>query len=633
MVYASPDDLFSQQSPTFSALTAGDKVEVFFKGSGLHTIAGPVPFVDINKTYGRTEAGILQSINNKITINGKIVKTSGVTSTTPGSGTAAIIKAVDDLQNLFTCDGGLFEIKCGSTVLLSASGAKVNSFNANKSNDNWLFTSDYTVELEYYTTISGYSGVKRGSDSWSLEPIEEYLAMDTSLSVNTKGEYHNPQLKPTAPSAGSPQPGAGGGTPGSQGVALRIVNIPQFKLSRKLTAEGISNTTGCATGDYTAYLNARDWVTSKLREAFNGPYGQGGAHTGSSLYLYNHLRTINFSQIEGTYEVNDTWLAMPTGIKYVEDYTIESSSDDKLIKTVRVQGTIQGLSMASTGVHGGASGIMPTGSGVMSLQGFRSGVSGSFTQSNLEITGPSNNATSSNTFFDNKYQNANSGWIYDIKPYLYRRAHIGLNSPERTTDYISQNTTPQPPPNNPVYCKENFLNIIPVSTNETHDPRKGSISYNYQFNNQFRFLSGVLSESISMNDTGPTDVINEAFVLGRRLGPVLQSLGSKTSAKRDLTFEIIVLPPSSWKGIFLNQTECPLYTGGQTYSGINSIIEGMKPFGDRLATYFPPGRTGDTGQVYVAKDDHSWNPTEGRYVRQISWVYQTCNISRNWIDT
>jgi hypothetical protein len=240
----------------------------------------------------------------------------------------------------------------------------------------------------------------------------------------------------------------------------------------------------------------------------------------------------------------------------------------------------------------------------------------------------------------NKYINAASGWLNDIKPYLYRRAHIALNSPDRNSLYINPAASPAPPPRNPVYSKENILNIIPVSTTEAHDPRKGTINYTYEFNNKFTLISGVLAESININDTGPVDIINEAFVLGRRLGPVLQSLGSKTSSKKDITIEVTVMPPTGLAGFVMTNKECPLWTGGTVYSTISGIIDGLKPFGDRSTSIFGnlsnETRTGGTnniaGQVYVSQDNQTWNPTEGRFSRSISWTYQTCTNARSYLD-
>ena len=652
----------------FRSQAAGDKIQVFFNGSGIHSIAGPVPFVKISKSFNNSEAGILQSIVNKVILTGKIVKTSGITDTTPGEGTSGIISAINSLENLFSASGTnnnykTFEIKCGSSSLLKADGVKVNSVNIDKSNDNWIFSADYNIELEYYTSISGFSGVKKGSDSWSLEPLEEYIYTAFSNSVTTKAEYYNPRLKPTAPTTSVPVPGAGAnpaaGTASNAGSAdLQVLSIPRFKLSRKLTAEGVPTFyNGLTTGNYSAYLNAKAWIAQRLADPFAGAYGSGGPTFNSSaisslsnfstIFLYNHLRTVNFSETEGTYEVNDTWLAMPNAIRYTEDYTIETSTDNKFIRTVRVQGSINGLSMSNMSVASGGSGLIPNSSGLLDLSFANSSGTGSFLSdtsvpdlSNSTSPSLSSSAAGSNTSYDGKnfygakYLNAMSGWTNDIKPYLYRRAHLPTNLTniaDRTVDYVNPATAASFPPSNPIYCKSNVLNPIPISTSETHDPRKGSINYSYEFNNKFTFISGVLAENITVNDTGPTDVINEAFVLGRALGPVLQNLGTVTSAKKDLTFEVFVVPPSGPSAFFMTQAGCPLWTGGTVYQAIIGIIEGFKPFGARN-DLFGNTRSALSAQVYLSKDDHSWNPTEGHYTRQVSWTYQTCNISRSWMD-
>jgi hypothetical protein len=549
------------------------------------------------------------------------------------------------MTNLFSQDAGIFQIRCGSTNILEGSGVKINSFNINKNNDNWIFSADYSIDLEYTSPASGQF-IKSASDAWSLEPMEEYVYSSFARNIQQKSEYHNPKLKPTAPNSSSVgsmvPPGTTGSTMPFGSIDLNFLNIPQFKLSRRITAEGIpSGSGGHINRNYSAYLNAKNWVASRLAEPFNGAYGSGGPTFNSSamssitnfsnLFLYNHLRSTNFNELAGTYEVNETWLAMPTGIKYVEDYTVDSSTDERFIRTVKVQGSIKGLMIVSLPIMSGSSGLIPNNSGVIDLSYSKSsGLGGSVTQNVPDLTGST--ASADGQIYSNKYQNALSGWINDIKPYLYRRASSLIDLDKSSDDYIPFGT-PQPAAKNPIYCKQKLLNIIPISTNEGHDPRKGTISYSYEFNDKFRFISGVLAESISINQTGPVDVINEAFVLGRRLGPVLQSLGSKTSAKKDLTFEVIVVPPSSWRGFMLSNEECPLYTGGQTYKAINTIIEGFKPFGDRQASVFGTFvRSNDNGQVYVSQDNTNWNPTEGRYTRTVGWIYQTCNLSRSYLD-
>jgi hypothetical protein len=625
--------------------------------------------LNLSTTYNRSEAGILFSTTTKMTLDGKILRVNDTNVTPTGTGIAAILGASQKMIEVFGATTGTFQIKCSNDLIFEACGVRVNSFDLNKTNDNWVFSADYRVELEYNRpAISGHL-IKNGSDSWSLEPMEEYIYASLPKTIRQKPEYSNPNLRPKEPTIDNQVPildnnGTSQGDP--RDFSLNFINIPQFKLSRKISAEGIFGGTGlCHTTtpasnfpnseiakDYSAYLNAKNWVAARLAEPFGGVYGvgpsgagptfsSGAIHTiadleGNNLFLYNHLRTTNFDSIVGRYEVNETWLAMPTGIRYVEDYSIESSTDERFLRTVRVQGTVKGLMIAQLPIMSGASGVIPNESGIIDIRySMNNGTSGTTVLNIIDLSGLGDKTLSrDNNFYNTKYENALSGWINDIKPYLYRRASFPINLENSSESYADYLVDPNKPPNNPIYCLQRLLNIIPISTTEGHDPRKGTISYTYEFNDKFRFLSGVLSESLTINQTGPVDVINEAFVLGRRLGPVLQSLGAKTSAKKDVIFEVIVFPPSSVNGFFLTEPECPLFTGGTIYSGIKDIIEGLKPFGDRSTEMFGSilARENEEGQVYVSQDNYSWNPMEGRYSRTIGWIYQTCNLSKSYLD-
>jgi hypothetical protein len=312
-------------------------------------------------------------------------------------------------------------------------------------------------------------------------------------------------------------------------------------------------------------------------------------------------------------------------VSYIEDYTIESSTDRQNVKSVRVQGNIKGLSVSSLPIMSGISGLMPKNNGVIDLTDYNSeSSSGSFAvpPKNLD----SNSPTVAN-IGPHKYLNAYSGWINDIKPYLYRRACSITNSLDRNTSYISSIYTPPPPPNNPIYSYERLLNIIPTSTSEALDPRKGTISYSYEFSNRFSLFKGVLSENITISNNMPTDVVNEAFVIGRQLGPVLQYMGTTTSATKSVTIELVVPPPSSMKGCLLTNSECPLYIHGPTYSGVKTLISGLRPFGPRVNIFGNMNRAATTGSVQITKDDISWSPAEGRFTKSVEWVYQPCQIN------
>ena len=658
------DNINSINTMCHQAGHSGPVVQVLFKGSGVHTVGGPTPFVELSTSVESNSVGIPESTTTKITLTGKIVRPQAANAT--GSGISHVLSGIQCLGKLFKPEEfGDFKVQCNSngsaSDLYTISGVKVVSVDVSKTSDNWVQTADYTVVLEgYKSAISGYS-VKGLVDSWSIESLEDYTYSNFTINnITQKQEYHNPNLKPTQPSPNAPQPGgnqSGGGgggiSPNVSNATLNVVTVPQFKVSRTVSAIGIPSGTGCGASSNTGlmnyvYLSAKAWVDSRLNLSLSNSTNtsSGVISLTNSItyvvptyhlatgYLYNHIRSSNFSIMEGKYEVIDNWIAMPTGIGFVEDYSIDMSTDEKYLHTISVKGEIRGLSLGgSFGGSGNTHHVTGNMINVPSITGY-SGTLSHFVPDVMTST------SAAITLTPNKYENAVSGWINDIKPYLYRRACVAMSTADRTVGYVapySVGSTAQPP-NNPVYAKHGLLNIIPVSTSESHNTRKGTISYSYDFNNKFTMISGVISENVNIEDTGPVDVIGEAFVLGRALGPVLQNLGTKTTAKKSVSIEVTVVPPSSLAGFFMQNSVCPLWTGGTIFTTITGILEALKPFGDRASSFIgasPVTRgaaTNDTGQVFVSQDNQSWDPTNGKYVRSVAWNYQQCTNSRNWLN-
>jgi hypothetical protein len=616
-------------------------VIVYFNGSGIHKAAGPTPMVELSSNVERNDIGEPMVINNTITVMGKVVKNSGIKN---------VMEGIKQLKNIFKPDScGLFRITCDSSEIYSASGVRFVSLDFNQTSDNWVNTAEYVAKLEYLEP--GYSGwyVKSYSDNWNIEPLEDYVYADDKIPITHKVEYDNPKIKQAATAGGGGPAQPRGATP-TASYELPYRSIPQFKVSRTISAVGIPSGTGSCNPigstiplnmypalAVSAFYEAKKWVEGRASSVFSSP-NTIWTPMGGSGYLYNHLRVVNFDIHAGKYEITDTWLGMPTGISFIEDYTIETSTDDKYIHTVSVQGEIRGLNIANPSITGTPY-VKDSGNPIkLDLTGIGTGLltDKSFSPApSIESSQTANTASSYAKIKASKYANALSGWIYDVKPYLYRRACIGMNSKDdRTKGYVGTPTNPPQPPNNPIYSKHNVLNIIPISTSETHNVKRGSISYNYQFNNKFTIISGVLYENVSMEDTGPTAVIGEAFVLGRALGPVLQSLNTTTSARKTITIELGVVPPTSMNGFFITHSDCPLYTGGTIYKTVSGMIEGFKPFGDRIANIFGSAatRTNMAGQAYLSQDTQQWEPNSGRYVRTVGWVYQQCTSAKSYLD-
>jgi hypothetical protein len=639
MVYSVPDI-----DNNFSVLAdppPDRNVRIRYNDQYIHQITeGNVPLISIKEASNTNDNGELYSSTVNLTLNGKILpKTIG--------GTSGILSRYVDLTNLFYGTGtvgnsgynGILEVRCGSTdpgtTVFAATGVRIKSINLDSSQDNWVLGADYSVELEYYMPRALWTGyyVKNTVDSWTIEPLEDYVYASSS-GIKFRGaqqEFHNPKMKPTAPTSAA-------GQPSTLPAVTTLYTIPQYKISRKISAVGLPSLTGLS-GTFTAYQEAQKWVKDRIGLTYLGT-GTGDPHISlldSTPYLYNHLRTINFSIHAGSYEVNETWLAMPVKIGYTEDYTVETSSDEAFNKTVKINGTIKGLARANSGVMSGVSGLNPYQSvidlsGAMAAKTETEGVGYS-----LRDADPSTTVSNITTISSLKYQNAYNAWIEDIKPYIYRRASMVINSFDRNQSPLSYITTPPSPPNDPTLTIEKPLNPNPVSLSETHDPRKGTINYSCEFTNKFKYFDETVAESITISDDNPIDVVNEAFVLGRRLGPVLQGLGTITSAKKTIDLEVMVVPPTSLAGFFMSSYLCPLYINGELYTKIDTLINQLKPFGDRANTIFGSygtriPTTQDQGNLYIAQDSHSWDPTEGVYRRSVQWVYQHCSTTTKQMD-
>jgi hypothetical protein len=83
----------------------------------------------------------------------------------------------------------------------------------------------------------------------------------------------------------------------------------------------------------------------------------------------------------------------------------------------------------------------------------------------------------------------------------------------------------------------------------------------------------------------------------------------------------------------MKNNSCPVWTGGYIFQTCEAIIEGQKPYGQRLGTgtNLPDSQTKGVytntlgpfnGDVFVKSDTYSWNPSEGRYTRNVEWIYQ-----------
>lgn len=659
---------------TLNSNTNNNLVDIIIAGSSIPAMVGPTPLVDISRTY-TNEDGYLSTITESITLNGKIVpKTSG-------TGFSPIMSGINALKNLLSkCSVTTLEIKCSGTIVYSSTGVLIKQFNANKTDDNWTRTADFTIELENKLDASGQKKkVEDQVETWSIEPLEEVSYLGFNQLVYSNSEYLSPDMKPTAPSRGAgipapfvnsnPTSSAAGGNNNGPGT-LGVNTVGQYRITRRLSAKGLVavSGTGCLSPTRTEannikVANAKEWVEEQAGtiEQPNTPKPSGSIHIpsivntstiGTGIVLYNHVRSISTDFYNGTYEMTDTWIAMPTGTTHTESFTIDCSTADNFTKTIRVAGNIAGLIAYDHNKKTDHSfltqQVSPSGKFIPNLSiGANSSektgqINGGLNIASLPSSTPAKVTT---TMKDNKYQNAKDAWEKTIKPYLYRRACLGMDQYGKNQRQASNEIDPRIP-ESPAFFKDRPLNTIPVSTSEGHDPMRGTISYTYEFNNKYRAIPGVISENINVTHDAPADNISETSVLGRYLGPIIQSVG-KTNARKTLTIDIVVQPPQGIAGSIPDGVHSPvgLYTDLRNY--IDKFVDGHAPFYPRDVSLFGGVAKNNTngtaqtfdraggavpGTVFVQSNQETWNPTEGRFSKTISWIYQQCDATKHWLD-
>jgi hypothetical protein len=270
-------------------------------------------------------------------------------------------------------------------------------------------------------------------------------------------------------------------------VGESIHNPRSYRISHSLSATGKTVYNHDGVIDKPAWQQARDFVLTRLVSHENGHYpnvagqiGSGTVNLVNSYGGYNHVRTEQINQTNGTYSVSENWL-LSSG-KCLENFsmTTSTSSSEPFI-TVSIDGTIKGLSN-----------IPPDKLGDPVL---------------TAVNGAYANAL-------NKYNDVSNYGQFGLTSDIYKRA------------------------NNLVAVQ---LNSQPTSLSVGTNQHAGDITYNLSFDNRpANIIYGVISEVIQINDTYPGDVFAVIPVLGRKTGPILQYIGGRTEYKRDVSINLVM---------------------------------------------------------------------------------------------
>jgi len=505
----------------------------------------PVPQISISTEQDRNGAGKAIGSKTIIGLEGVIYSASG------SRGFEVLIGKESGLREAFKTDGLLFSIGCTGTNNTNQppyfSGyPKVNRYTADKTENRWVNTINYSIELQIEATGGGSSifAVSSTQDEWNIETVDEFSYINNPVGAST-----------LAKSLAAPEG----------------LKYPIYRISHTIGAVGKFITTGSGGSGINPVQNAKEWV---LYQAKAGSIGLTGLISG--LDLFNFVRSISLSEVEGSYRITDNWLGLPSGSltgNYTESYTAESSLDNSYLRTVTINGTVRGLEPFNTG-------------NLYSSIG--SGVSGSLypLATGVRITGTS------------KFDQAISGYS-GIKNALFSRAQSFLARSGDASGIFKRFFNRDESP----------LNPLPLSITEGYNPTEGTVTYSWVFNNRpLNLISGSISEVLTINDSFPTQQVAEIFVLGRRLGPILQDLGTYTTASRDVTFEVTMLRPTGLSGLRFPKN---------AYTAITGIIETFNP-------QYLLG-AGNQCKAFVKNNTENWSVSEGRFVKTKAWSWTKCD--------
>ena len=280
----------------------------------------PAPQLTLSIQHVRDDAGNLINMRHVASLQGQLVSLGKA-----NQGIADLSDQMDAMRfHLGNCTGcARFQLICDGTTTLIDTYAKPNNLTFSPSSDNWVFTVNYAVELEWDAisdqVLMAATGISltclqclsQTNESWSIQQAESPAPYNTPFTC--------------------------------------VSGIPQvLEISHEVSAKGYNC---CISGntETLGYVNAKNWVEQRLgfsTAILSDISGLTFRLTPSAFTAYNHNRQININKSAGEYAVTETWTVIgDSGANaYTEDYTSETTTDNSTrFSTVSIQGTINGL--------------------------------------------------------------------------------------------------------------------------------------------------------------------------------------------------------------------------------------------------------------------------------------------------
>lgn len=496
----------------------------------------PVPDISISTEIQRSEAGYGIGTIDKITLNGVLYASGSeinrISTTKNKSSINNLMTQLSGLQQAVQKDYKELLLQCGTDIYRSAADRTViDSFSfENSSDEQWLQIINYTINLSVYNT---------GFINYILD--SGYLVSNFTNTYNISTNDDNATYN------------------GSQFAPIGL-SFPSYTITREVSAQGIQ------TENISAIDNAMKCVSGLVANS-NISFSK----ILSGLYIYDRSTEISKDPINGSYSIRDTFAAYSGTSGWTDTYTITSSIDNTLQRTVDIAGQVQGFAAypANTDLYTKI-------------------IDDTFTTT----------SDSSQGFGSNKWLAASGGFFSHVKPKMLNRAlNAWINNTGLYKAVIESGKLPF----------NTGLNPLPISISVDHDISQGSISYNYSFNSRpLAMITGAINESIDMED----DYAIRAYVFPDiyfRL-PLAQDKGTYTNSKRSVTYTASFPRPFS-----------PLSINSVLKTRINQVMSEFDPSGLALRSTNPRGPAFFS---WIVESNENFDVLGGRYTKRISWEYQ-----------
>lgn len=496
----------------------------------------PAPDISISTEIKRSDAGYAIGTVDKITLKG-VLYASGTEVNRSGtpknkSSIDQLMTQLSGLQSAIQTDYQELLITCGTTQIYKSPKNRtiIDGFSFDNSVDEqWLQIINYNINLSVYQTgLINYI-----KDSGYL--VSNFTNTYNISTNNNSNYYAGPQFS---------------------NIGL---NFPSYTITREISAQGIHTETT------PALENAIKCVSGLTT---NSDIGFSSILSG--LYIYDRSTEISKDPINGSYSIRDTFAAYSGSSGWTNTYTITSSIDANLQRTVEIAGQVQGFAS------------YPISSGLYSKT----------------IDDTFSTTTSWEGYGSTKWLAASGGFFTQVKPSIFGRILASWIGNTGLYTAIASGR----------YHINTGINPLPASISVDHNIVEGSITYNYTYNSRpLSIITGAINESIDINDNYALRTYAFPDIFYRL--PLAQDQGTYSNSKRSVTYSATFPRPFSPTGV-----TTPLR------NKINEVISEFDPSG--LATRAGNPMRGPKYFSWVTENNESFDVLGGKYTKTITWEYQ-----------